>query len=352
MTIDIIIPVLNEEKYLRQCLESVLEFERPAGVNWTVFIMDGGSQDQTRAVAQEVVARCSDVQIRHNPRRIQSCGLNQAIQSGQGEYVLRLDAHATYPKNYLRLCLETSVRTQADNVGGVFITHPGGTGYGAQLVQAITTHRFGIGNADYRLKAPEGPADTVPYGFFKREIFTRLGYFDERLVRNQDYEFNRRIQASGGSIWLNPAIQIHYHNQPTLGAFLKKQFCKEGPYNVYLWYLAPYAVSPRHGITGAFALGICLGTAFSFTPVILFPFLIILGFYSLMGFIAGLQQAFRFREWRHVFAVPAGLLLFHFCHGLGVLSGMIRLFLGAAPVQREKEPWPGAGRFRAWPATT
>jgi glycosyltransferase involved in cell wall biosynthesis len=315
--------------------------------------MDGDSQDRTREIALEFASRYPEIRVLSNPGRIQSCGLNLAIRSGRGEFVLRLDAHATYPKNYLELCLETSVRTQADNVGGVFVTHPGGTGYGAQLVQALTTHRFGVGNAGYRLNPKEGLADTVPYGFFKRDVFVRLGFFDERLARGQDYEFNRRIRASGGTIWLNPAIQVHYYNRPTLAAFLKKQLCKEGPYNAYLWYLAPYAVSIRHGITGAFAVGVCLGTVLSnFTPLILFPFMIILGCYGLMGLIAGVQQALRFREWRHVFAVPVALFLFHFCHGLGFLAGLVRLLLGTAPIQEKKEPWPGADRFRAWPIHT
>ncbi len=353
MTVDIIIPVFNEEAYLQKCLESVLEFERPAGLSWVIFIVDGDSQDRTREIALEFAARYPEIQVLANPGRIQSCGLNLAIRSGRGEYVLRLDAHATYPKNYLRLCLETIMRTRADNVGGVFITHPGGTSYGAQLVQALSTHRFGVGNAGYRLDAMEGSADTVPYGFFTREVFNRLGLFDERLVRGQDYEFNRRIRASGGTVWLNPAIQVHYHNQPTLAAFLKKQLGKEGPYNAYLWYLAPYAVSIRHGITGAFVLGVCLGAALCrFTPIIFWPFAVVFGFYWLMALIAGVQQALRYHEWHHVLAVPVGLFLFHFCHGLGFLIGLVRLLLGIAPVQRTKEPWPGAGRFRAWPTLT
>jgi hypothetical protein len=230
------------------------------------------------------------------------------------------------------------------------IALPGGNSYGARLVQALTTHRFGVGNAEFRLNPAEGMADTVPFGFFRRQVFDRLGYFDERLVRNQDYEFNGRIRASGGKVWLNPAIKVYYFNQPTLKAFIEKQFLKEGPYNPYQWFLAPYAVSFRHAASGIFALGICVGILFSgFTAVIRYPFLAVLGLYWLMGLIAGVQQAYRFREPRHVFAVPVGLFLFHFCHGLGLLAGMARLCLGIAPVQQVKEPWPGAGRFRGWP---
>ena len=80
-------------------------------------------------------------------------------------------------------------------------------------MQAVTTHRFGIGDAEFRLLPKPGLADTVPYGFFKRNVFEKVGLFDERLVRNQDYELNRRILANGGRIWLDPRIVVQYYNQ-------------------------------------------------------------------------------------------------------------------------------------------
>ena len=351
MLIDIIIPILNEEAYLSQCVASVMEFEMPSGVGRHVYLVDGGSTDRSLEIANQFARENPGITVLHNVGRIQSCGLNLAIRSGGGSFILRLDAHAKYPKDYLSTCFATYQRTKAWNVGGVCITRAGGTGYPARLVQALTTHKFGVGNAGYRLDAQEGCVDTVPYGFFPREVFERIGMFDERLVRCQDYEFNRRIAACGGEVWMNPKIHVHYYNQRTLVGFLKKQFFNEGPYNAYLWFLAPYAISFRHGITGGFVLGLGFGLLFAWlTWVLMVPFCLTLVVYGLMSLVAGIQQAIRFREWKHLFAVPVGLFLFHFCHGLGFLTGCARLALGVAPVQQSKEPWAGAGRFRAYPA--
>ncbi len=80
----------------------------------------------------------------------------------------------------------------------------------------------------------EGPVDTVPYGFFRREFIDQVGWFDERLIRAQDFEFNKRLNAMGRVVWLDPAIRVGYFNQPSLWKFLKKQIFLEAPYNTYL----------------------------------------------------------------------------------------------------------------------
>lgn len=349
-TVDIAIPVLNEESYLHGCLDSVLGFDLPEGVSCTIYVLDGGSTDRTRAIAGEYSRRHESIVILDNPGKIQSCAMNIVILEGRGDYILRLDAHSFYPPDYLKLCLETAQRTGADNVGGVFITKPGGTGYQASLVQALTTHRFGVGNSEFRLNAKEGPADTVPYGFLRRSIFERIGLYDERLVRAQDYEINRRITSAGGKVWLNPKIKVYYHNQPTLVKFYTKQTLKEGPYNAYLWWAAPYAFAVRHAVTAAFVLGILCGAFMSlFSQLIFDAYAGVIALYCFLALFSAFQQATRYRQLRHVFFLPFCFFSYHFLHGIGVLWGLCRLGVGKAPVQKIAEPWPGAGRVRALP---
>ena len=349
-SVDVIIPVLNEGKYILQCLESVLAFERPPDIHWHVFVVDGGSTDETLEVIVKVAAGHPEIELLNNPGRIQSCALNIGLRSGNGEYILRLDAHATYPRDYLTQCLQSALSSNADNVGGVVRTLPGADTYQARVVQAITTHRFGVGNSGFRLQPEAGPADTVPFGFFKRTVFELIGYFDERLVRNQDYELNCRIAASRGRIWLNPEIVVYYHNQPSIWSFLKKQFTKEGPYNAYLWYLAPYARAFRHEITGVFAAGVIGGVIGScFSHILSIAFLSVMGLYVALAIVSSIQQAVRYKCVWHVFTLPLVFFAFHFAHGLGVMGGAVRLALGIAPVQRVREPWPGYGAYRVHP---
>lgn len=353
MKLSVVIPCYQEAKFIRSCLESVLASRLPQGATMELFVVDGMSTDGTRDIVQELCSRHPEVQLLDNVRRIQSSALNLAIPRCTGDFVVRLDAHSFYPSDYLMLCLETAVRTGADNVGGIVTTMARDEGYQAAVVQALTTHWFGVGDSGFRTGRAEGPADTVPYGCYRRSVFARLGFFDERLERAQDYELNRRVLAAGGTVWLNPAITLSYYQQPDLASFLLKQIRREAPFNAYLWYLAPYAFAPRHAVTAVFTVGILGGLLLSpWVPLVRWVFLAVLGVYLGLALWAAAQQAARYRQPRHLLVLPVGFFLYHFLHGLGVWSGFIRLVLGTAPVQRVKEPWPGAGRARAWPQET
>lgn len=349
--VSVIIPSFNEEKYIEKCINSILDFEKPLSLETEIIIVDGMSTDNTLNILLHIQNKHDNVFVLRNSSVYQSFAINKALEIAKGKWIMRLDAHSIYPNNYLKLCLETAERTGADNVGGLVITLPGGESYQANLVQSLTTHKFGVGNSGFRTGAKEGPTDTVPYGFFKREIFDKVGLFDERLVRAQDYEFNSRIIATGGKIWRNPAIQVFYYNQPTLTAFYKKQFFKEAPYNAYLWFLAPYAFTPRHAITGFFSLGVILGVLFQIViPWLLYPYVFIMSLYFLLAFFSGIQQAIRYKKIIHALLLPFCFFLYHFIHGIGVLWGLFKLAIGNAPVQKMPEPWSGAGKFRVNPS--
>ncbi|MGI9043680.1 MAG: glycosyltransferase family 2 protein [Gemmatimonadaceae bacterium] len=348
--ISILIPCYQEADFIEGCLSSIVAFETPPAVELEILILDGMSTDGTRKTVARFSERDDRVRLVDNPGRTQSKAMNLGIDIASGDFLMRLDAHSVYPPDYLRLTYETALRTGAHNTGGVVATLPRGEGYQASLVQALTTHRFGVGDSSFRTDATEGETDTVPYGFFKREIFERVGFFDERLLRAQDYEMNRRIGASGGKVWINPAIQVRYFQQPDLPTFIRKQIVHEAPYNAYMWYVAPYAFALRHAVTGVFSAGVIGGALLALAwPPAWKVYLAIAGLYLLLAIGSSIQQAVRYREGRHVVVLPVAFFLYHFLHGVGVLAGLGRLLVGSAPVQRLQEPWPGAGRKRAWP---
>jgi GT2 family glycosyltransferase len=346
----IIIPCFNEGVRIAECLRGVLAFDIPKDASFDVYVMDGGSNDCTFQAAMQIAVDYPNVYVKENPRRYQGCAVNEVVRATEADFYLWLGAHTIFPQDYLRSCLETAQKTGADVVGGFCRTEIGGEGYGAQLVQAITTHKFGVGDSNFRTSATEGPVDTVAYALFRRSVFERVGLLDERLVRAQDYEFNRRVKMAGMKIWMNPAIQCCYHNQASLFSFYGKQFFLEAPYNAYMWHLAPYAFTPRHAITGVFALGVIGGIVLSpLTSWIAWPFVSVIMLYFLIAVASSLQQALRYRQPLHAVYMPGCFFLFHFIHGLGVLTGLARLMLRIAPVQKKVEPWPDAGRSRAWP---
>lgn len=344
-TVSIIIPCRNEVDFVESCLDSIFNFEDVPG-GFDVWIVDGMSEDGTRDLLQTWSLKKQNLHVLDNPDKIVPVALNMAIRQAMGRYLVRLDVHSTYPPKYLRLCVDTAEKTKADNVGGLFITKSRGDGFEAQLVQSLTTHRFGVGNAGYRLGAEAGFADTVPYGCYRNEIFEKVGYFDERLVRNQDYEFNQRIIKTGGKIWRNPEIHINYYNQDTLrGLFRQAVFT--GCWNPWTWYLAPYAFNIRHAVPGIFVAGLGLGIlSILFSPLGWILLSCMLGAYAFLSVISSLMQAKRFGWWQ-LPILPVLFFVYHLSYGIGILKGFLALLTGRTPVQKKREPWPGAGRKRA-----
>jgi glycosyltransferase involved in cell wall biosynthesis len=345
--VSVVMPVRNEAAFIERSLSSLLAQNYQMS-QVEVFVVDGMSEDETRQKIERFMRHFPSIHLIDNPNRIVPTALNLAIRAARGQWLIRLDAHSIYPPDYIRLCVETARRTEAGNVGGVFTTLPRDESQQALLVQAITTSRFGVGNAEYRLDVGEGAADTVPYGCFRREVFREIGLFDERLVRNQDYEFNRRLARAGKRIWLNPAIQVKYYNQATLRGLLTQAF-GTGKWNPWMWFVAPYAFAFRHAVPGLFVLGLLLVLGSMFLvdwgwvalSAILIPYLV-------LSVLASFQQSHRCGP-KLSFLLPPFFLVYHTSYGLGTLWGALRLLVGASPVQKIHEPWPGAGRNRAWP---
>ena len=158
--------MLNEEEYILDCLISVKNFKNSYHSILTIYVVDGGSSDKTTKIVNEFVRDNKNFVLLHNEKRTQPAAMNLVINKFKGDFLMRLDAHCLYPEDYLDKCIETSLRTNAENSGGVLVTLPGGKNLGAKNVQALTSHWFGVGNSGFRIGVEEGEVDTVPFGFF------------------------------------------------------------------------------------------------------------------------------------------------------------------------------------------
>lgn len=336
--ITVAITCYNEEKYIERCLRSVLAFVKPEGEEIEILVVDGMSEDHTRSIVQNLQVEFPAIVLIDNPKRYQVYGINLAIDKAKGDYLAWLGAHAIYPEDYLTILHKTSLRTNAENVGGILKTLPGSDSYSGHLVQAISTHRFGVGSSGFRIgQRKEKYADTVPFGFFKLDTLKDIGKFDERLIRCQDYELNKRIIKNGGKILVNPEVQVEYFNQPSMGKYLRKQIFIQGPYNPYAWYIAPHAFNFRHAIsamfTGSLIIAIILSFFFMWARIVLLG---VMGLYFSLALFSSIQQAIRFKKPADILILPFGFLAFHLSHGLGVLLGVMKLLFGVAPVQKKE----------------
>lgn len=331
----IAIPVYNEEQHIKECLKSVLAFEIPKNVEHEIWVIDGGSKDQTLSITKTLQKKNKIIKILKNHGQTQSHAMNLSIKESKSDWLMRLDGHSTYPSNYLRLLLETANNTGASNVGGVWDIQRMGEKLSDYMVHSLISHPFGIGNSGFRHGAISGEVDTVPYGFFKKNIFKKIGLFDYRLVRGQDYEFNKRLKKNGYKIWLNPDLKIKYFPKGNVIDIIKKYFVLEAPYNAYMWYLAPYTFSIRHAITLFFVLGLIGGAILSFFSNLISTFYaLILFVYFFLSIISSLQLSIKNKKFNLFFVMPFTFFVFHVTHGIGVFIGLIKLIFRITPFSK------------------
>jgi len=218
--ISIVIPVLNEERHLREAVRQVLS-QRYAGPIEVVLAI-GPSRDRTQEVADEIAAADPRVVVVPNPTGRTPNALNAAIAASGNAIIARVDGHAMLPEDYLQIAVETLEETGADNVGGVMAAE-GVTPFEQAVARAMTS-KIGVGGARFHTGGTAGPADTVYLGVFRRDALERVGGYDEHFQRAQDWEMNHRIRETGGLVWFQPRMRVSYRPRPNLKALAKQYF--------------------------------------------------------------------------------------------------------------------------------
>ncbi|MBK9576269.1 MAG: glycosyltransferase family 2 protein [Fibrobacteres bacterium] len=214
--VTIVVPCRNEARFIADFAKSLLELDYPSE-SLEIVIADGRSTDGTREVLQELVASQAQLRWIDNPSLTVPHGLNLAIQAARGEVIVRMDVHAKYPQDYLACLVPALLERKVDNIGVPWDTSPGGPSMQAHAVAAAQRSVFGIGLADYRLGVSEPiEVDTVPFGCFRRDVFEKIGMFDEDMHRNQDDEFNARMKKNGLRIVLLPGPKITYYARESI----------------------------------------------------------------------------------------------------------------------------------------
>lgn len=313
--VTVVVPVLNEERYIKGCLESLINQTYPREKMEWLFI-DGGSTDKTVEIC-EFYKKKGPLKILHNSKKKTTYALNLGIESAQGKYVIRMDAHAEYDTDYIEKCVYWLEKTGADNVGGVAVTRS--IGYIGEAIATMLSSRFGVGNSSFRVEDKSGFVDTVPFGAFNKKIFEQVGLFNHDLPRSEDNDMNARIRACGGRIWLSNEIKFTYYCRDSIGSVLKMGL-KNGNALFQTLKINPKAMQIRHYIPFLFFLSILvlpIGTCF--VPDIKFLLVLELGLYFLLDFYFSFKKKNRKYGFVTLWLYP----MFHFVYGFGSFLGLI-----------------------------
>lgn len=323
--VSVIIPCRNEEKFISRCLDSLLLQDYPKE-KLEVLVIDGLSEDKTREIIGEYIKKYPFIKIFDNPKKVTPVALNIGIRNSKSETIIRMDAHATYEKDYISKCLKYLKDYNADNIGGIVKVIPSENTLIAKAIALTYSHPFAVGFSSFRISTNQiKEVDTLFGGCYRKEIFKKIGLFNENLIRSQDLEFNIRLKQWGGKIILIPEIISYYYPKTTLKGFFKHNFT-DGVWAIYPLKFIKIPFKLRHYIPFLFISGLIVLSFLSFFSLFFLKiFLAISILYLTLSFFFSFKTVLRERNLGYFFVMPLAFAARHFGYGLGSVFGLIKL---------------------------
>ncbi|MGI9007410.1 MAG: glycosyltransferase family 2 protein [Streptosporangiaceae bacterium] len=360
--VSVIMPVRDAELLLPESVSQVLGQAYPGEIELVLAV--GPSKDKTAHIAEQLAAADSRIKVVANTTGQIPNGLNAAVLASRHPVIVRVDARSRLPGNYIAIAVRTLRQTGAVNVGGVRAAE-GITAFQQAVAWAMTSP-FGVGSSRYNTGGSAGPSDSVYLGAFRREAIEKVGGYDERYLRAEDWEMNHRIRASGGLIWFQPELRVRYRPRGSVRELASQYFLYgrwrrviarlHGTINVR--YLTPVAMvvgvlaGLLAGLAGIFGL---VAGVNGWWPVLLSACLGIPLVYVIFLLTVAVRAGTDGRIGRNSLAwLPVVLATMHICWGLGFLTSRRGLVRGPADLRPERvmrnRPGPAPGSSPAPPA--
>lgn len=320
--VSVLIPVRNEARHVGTCLEALCHTRYPSE-RLEILVIDGESEDDTLAVVERFAGDGLPIRLLHNARRQRCAGLNLGVAAARGDIILRLDARSIAPASYIPQCVQTLLATGACNVGGVVKPlHHTPT---QQAIGLAMAHPFGVGNAAFRLGGRAGPVESVYLGCWRREVFERVGLFDEAApVISEDSDLNHRIQQAGGTLYLNPAIEIFYSPRESFPALARLYFRYGGARAGFiLKHGKPTAVRQLVPV-GALVVGTGLGILSFIHPGFLLAEAGLLGLYAVCDLSVSARLSLRHQKLALLLRLLVAFPCMHVSYALGFLRRLVQ----------------------------
>jgi succinoglycan biosynthesis protein ExoA len=321
--VTVVVPMRNEEAHIAKCLRSIVEQDYPKD-SLEILAVDGLSDDRSREIVEGFTGEYPFIRLLDNPQRIVPTAMNLGIKEAAGGVIIRVDGHCRLAPDYVSQCVRYLEETGVACVGGA-IESVGQTPM-AQAISLAMSSPFGVGDAYFRhgQQQKERYVDTLAFGAYKREVFNRIGLFDEELVRNQDYELNYRLRQAGGKILLTPAIKSRYYTRSSLKK-LWSQYFQYGFWKVQMLRKHPRSARVRQLVPPLFVLVLLLSGALSaISNLAAWVFALVVASYLSLSLAFSVSIAAR-EGWRYLPVLPVIFACLHLSWGLGFLCSLARL---------------------------
>lgn len=322
MLVSVVIPCRNEEKYIAQCIDSIIESDYPKE-KIEIIIVDGMSNDHTIAIIKSYIKEQHCIKLIENHKQTTQWALNKGIVESTGDVIIILGAHASISKNYISGCVEilkkeNDIMCAGGLVENVFDNNT------SKIIGKAMSSSFGVGNAYFRTGGKSGFVDTVAFGAYKKEIFEKIGLFDEDLVRNQDDEYNYRLTKNGYKIYLETNLKLLYYTRASYTK-LFNQYFQYGYWKVYVNKKHKTITTLRQVVPSLFVAFLFLGFLTPFSNIyIRFGYRFTILIYLLLAIKNGLNKTDTLKELsKFIYAC----IILHISYGSGYIMGLFTFFI-------------------------
>ncbi|MEM7717664.1 MAG: glycosyltransferase family 2 protein [Pseudomonadota bacterium] len=217
-----VVPCLNEARHLSSLLTWLLCVQERLGGR--IVVVDGGSTDGSQSIAGTRAARHDCLHLIRNPDRVQSAGINRAVDA-YGEtatHLIRIDAHAAYPDDYCDVLLAEAEKVGASSV--VVSMNAVGKGWVQRSIAAAQNAPVGNGGSKHRLQAVGEFVDHGHHALMRLDAFRAVGGYDASFSHNEDAELDHRLRRAGYRIWLTGLTEVTYFPRETAQALWRQYF--------------------------------------------------------------------------------------------------------------------------------
>ena len=322
MRVSVITSAYNEEAYLGDLFSDFLNQTYPHE-QIEIILVNSMSTDQTRQLMLDFQAQFQeefyDIQVVNNPKRTQPSGFNVGVRHANGEAILKVDAHAELPSDFI--AKSVALMEQGELVGGgqrptkIKQQTPWN-----QVLHLVEESMFGSSIAAYRKSQTEGYVDSIFHGIYRREIFDDVGLLDEQLIRTEDNEFHQRLRQAGYHIKYDPTIVSYQYMRPNLVAMLKQKYAN-GYWIGLTSHVRPSCLKLYHFVPFVFVLAIIFSLLL--VPIASWLLLTLASVYFLaMVAVTVLSVRNRRFDWLYLL-MPLLLFLVHSAYGIGTIVGLL-----------------------------
>ena len=324
MIVSVCVVAYNEEKVLGKLLEDI-QAQDYDHEKMEVVLIDSMSTDSTKEIMDRFQQQMTDfknVQVLKNPGKKQASGWNVAIKNFSADVMIRVDAHASIPPEFVRKNVEILESGEMVSGGPRPNMIDESTPWKETLLLAEQS-MFGSSMASYRRSQKKQYVKSLFHGAYRREVLEKVGGFDEQLGRTEDNEFHYRIRKAGYQICYSPEIISYQHARSTLSGMLKQKY-GNGYWVALTLKACPECLAIYHFVPFAFVGGIVVTSALAVCHHSLLAKLM-WGAYSCLAILMSFMAVKGQKKYWQQLLLPILFFLLHVSYGIGSVVGFLKL---------------------------